>query len=335
MPQYSNLTYFDFSGYPQNLGDDPNNWPNHYVDNNNDDYFLQCMCDDAVQIVGETTEPVTLAVCDSINGNWFPNTPHPVPIPPEHLGSCQAPPSPITTCSGYLPYGSINGVGISWYVAKITVPPNLPYYAGDLVIDPCALNSYTINGQTVPGVISFPQKESGGTRKQYIDYCHSLSEILPCNPKMSYMRLQYPIKISNTNITVTSNTTTTPNSNTPWGYIGGAAAGTVTIVAGIWALFSGGNNPPPPPPKPPKPVTAVPNGFTLPVAAGLGLDQMKINGILEAAGYLAAGVITGIVIVGAVGAAPGLAVGGAVLVIVYKADGSADVLTIDIPADGA
>lgn len=82
-PQYNNLTYINYLNQQINKGNDPIGWPNHYLDNNGNDYFLECMCDDNVNIVGETTDPVTLAVCDSISGNWFPISPHPVPIPPE------------------------------------------------------------------------------------------------------------------------------------------------------------------------------------------------------------------------------------------------------------
>lgn len=199
MPQYNNLTYINSDGDILNLGNDPASWPEHYTDNNNNQYVLECTCSNMVNLVGETTDPVTLAVCDSINGNWIPNSPHPVPIPPSHLGRCYAPPAQ-TTCSEYVSSSSINGVEVSWSIAKITIPENLPYYAGELVIDPCDFENYTINNNTAPGLISFPKLEEN--KEQYINYCHSLRDILPCDPKMSYISPQNPIQISINNNTI-------------------------------------------------------------------------------------------------------------------------------------
>jgi hypothetical protein len=316
------------------------NWPFQYTGSNGKTYLLGCKCDGGVTGGFNTVNPVTRAQCDSISAT----SSVPEGSPESTVGPCGQV-LVAASCKEYYNKTSINGIPIA------PIPHNWMYvslFGENIEIDPCDLKSSRFtgcvdnNGNTIVNstncrktkydaavtVAGLNRYYAGGRkttdRAAYIRDCHTLSNLLEaggCCTKLGW-QIDKPETPNDTGIRDTF--TTSAQEDRPYQDI------PITLLPGVTLWGGGGSGPgggPAPGGGPSGPVS----GPTAREAAG------KAYEILRAVGVIGAGVLVGMVVVSAIPVlAGGVVVGGVatVVVIVYTGDGTAQVVSIDVPLGG-
>lgn len=307
----------------------------------------QCVSCNGVSGGWNSVDPLTKATCESIGGISSVSAED----PPETTGACG---NVLTgTCDSYMSTRFQNGV---------PVLPSIPWIGlgggvngtGTVYVNACNMAQLGVPAQYNPNIILPAENFSidFSSLSTLNSSCASFGELHPeLNTCVTGVQQYPPITINDT--TITTSTTANTDSNSALEYIGLGAVviGAETIAA--W-LFGGGGNggggggssftyfiP-----------NNSPIGSPASIVAGdiLGSNTSStLQSVLETAGYVVGGAaIAGIVIIGAAAAAPILAGGGAVagagagvgiatgsiLVIIYNTDGTANVITMQLPQNG-